>query len=208
VGLGFGLQEIFANFVSGLIILLERPVRVGDTVTIEGISGTVTRIRIRATTITDWDNKEVIVPNKTFITGQLVNWTLSSEITRVVVPVAIAYGSDTALAVKTILETAQRNPLVLGEPEPRVLFNSFGDSSLNFEVFLYCRALGDRLPARHQFLLDVEAALREKGISIPFPQRDVHIFNHGDPGTATAAAPAALAASPPAAPATALRPAP
>ncbi|MEM9384637.1 MAG: mechanosensitive ion channel domain-containing protein [Pseudomonadota bacterium] len=180
VGLGFGLQEIFANFVSGLIILLERPVRVGDTVTVGGISGTVTRIRIRATTITDWDNKEVIVPNKTFITSQLTNWTLSNEVTRVVVPVGIAYGSDTELAIRTMMDTARSNPLVLAEPPPRVLFTKLGESSLDFELFIYCRALSDRLAARHQLLLDLEEALDRVEISIPFPQRDLHLHYPAD----------------------------
>jgi potassium efflux system protein len=193
VGLGFGLQEIFANFVSGLIILLERPVRVGDTVTVGDISGSVTRIRIRATTITDWDNKEVIVPNKTFITGQLVNWTLSNEITRVVVPVGIAYGSDTELAIRTMMETAQRNSLVLSDPAPRVLFKAFGDSSLNFDVFIYCRHLGDRLAARHQLLVEMERALADAGVTIPFPQRDLHIYDHRE-GATTPAEPGVIPA--------------
>ncbi len=95
VGLGFGLQEIFANFVSGLIVLFERPIRVGDIVTIGGVSGTVTRIRARATSITDWDRKELIVPNKEFITGQLINWTLSDSVLRVVIKVALSYGATT-----------------------------------------------------------------------------------------------------------------
>ncbi len=184
VGLGFGLQEIFANFVSGLIILLERPVRVGDTVTVGDVSGTVTRIRIRATTITDWDNKEVIVPNKTFITGQLINWTLSNEITRVVVPIGIAYGSDVQLAIKVIQDAAQANPLVLDDPAPRVLFKAFGDSSLDFDVHIHARQLADRLPARHEFLLTLERTLTEAGITIPFPQRDVHIHHHRAAGSA------------------------
>ena len=103
VGLGFGLQEIVANFISGLIVLFERPFRIGDTVTIGGITGTVNRIQIRATTIMDWDRKELIVPNKEFITGQLVNWSLSDQILRVIVPVGIAYDSDTDLAEKLIV---------------------------------------------------------------------------------------------------------
>ena len=117
VGLGFGLQEIVANFVSGLIILFERPVRVGDTVTVGQLTGTVSRVRIRATTITDWDRKEIIVPNKAFITEQVVNWTLADPITRVVVPVGISYGSDVELAQKVMEDTLKSLPLVLDEPE-------------------------------------------------------------------------------------------
>jgi hypothetical protein len=130
VGLGFGLQEIVANFVSGLIILFEKPVRIGDTVTLGEVTGTVSRIQIRATTITDWDRKEVVIPNKTFITNQLINWSLSDAITRVVFTVGVAYGSDTGLAERLLLEVAHANPRVLPDPEPRAYFKAFADSSL------------------------------------------------------------------------------
>jgi potassium efflux system protein len=113
VGLGFGLQEIVANFVCGLIVLFERPFRVGDTVTIGEVNGTVSRIRIRATTILDWDRKELIVPNKEFITGQLINWSLSDPISRFKINVGIAYGSDTELAEKLLVKVLHENPLVL-----------------------------------------------------------------------------------------------
>ncbi len=175
VGLGFGLQEIFANFVSGLIILFERPIRVGDTVTVEGVSGTVTRIRIRATTITDWDNKEVVVPNKTFITNQLTNWTLSDPITRLTFTVAIAYGSDTRLAQQIMLNLAKSNPLVLDDPEPSVYFMGFGDSSLDFTVRVFVKDYTDLWPVSHALHVEIDDALREVGIEIPFPQRDIHV---------------------------------
>ncbi|MCP5150312.1 MAG: mechanosensitive ion channel [Ectothiorhodospiraceae bacterium] len=175
VGLGFGLQEIFANFVSGLIILFERPVRIGDTVTVGSVSGTVSRIKIRATTITDWDRKEIIVPNKTFITEQLINWTLTDPITRVVIPVGVAYGTDTQKAYDVIKSTAERNPLVLDEPPLQVFFLGLGDSALNFELRVFVRELGDRLMVTHQLLMAIERALRENGIEIPFPQRDIHV---------------------------------
>ncbi len=175
VGLGFGLQEIFGNFISGLIILFERPVRIGDTVTVGDLTGTVSRLRIRATTITDWDNKEIIVPNKTFITERLVNWTLTDSVTRVIVRVGIAYGSDTELAHGLMLEVARSNPHVLSQPEPRVLFTRLGESSLDFDVYVYVRDLADRLPFVHEFHMAIERTLREHGIQIPFPQRDLHI---------------------------------
>jgi potassium efflux system protein len=175
VGLGFGLQEIFGNFVSGMIILFERPIRVGDTVTVADLSGTVSRIRIRATTITDWDRKEIVVPNKSFITERVVNWTLSDPITRQVIPVGVAYGSDTALAHRVMLETVRGLPLVLDEPEPRVFFDGFGESSLDFKLYVYARQLADRLPLRHEVHMAVNRALAENGIQIPFPQRDIHV---------------------------------
>ena len=175
VGLGFGLQEIVANFVSGLIILFERPVRVGDTVTVGQVTGTVSRLRIRATTITDWDRKEILVPNKSFITEQVINWTLSDPITRIVIPVGISYGSDVELAHKVMQKTLDDLPLVLEDPPPMVYFMGFGDSSLDFKLFIYSRQLADRLPVTHEVHQRVLGALRENGIEIPFPQRDLHV---------------------------------
>jgi potassium efflux system protein len=178
VGLGFGLREIFADYVSGLIILFERPMRVGDTVTVGGVNathGTVSRIRIRTTTVTDWDNKELVIPNKAFVTDQLINWTLSSPVTRVIVPVRIAFGSDTTLAHKVMLEVAKSNPLVLEDPEPTVLFLGFGDNSFDFEVRAFVRESSQRLILIHELHMAVERALREHDIEIPYPQRDVHL---------------------------------
>ena len=175
VGLGFGLQEIVANFVSGLVILFERPVRVGDTVTVGQLTGKVSRVRIRATTITDWDRKEIIVPNKAFITEQVINWTLSDPITRIVIPVGVAYGSDVNLAHRVMEETLHRMPLVLDEPPPRVYFTGFGDSSLDFKLYVFSRELEDRLPLTHAVHGEILAALRENHIEIPFPQRDLHV---------------------------------
>ena len=175
VGLGFGLQEIVANFVSGLVILFERPVRVGDTVTVGQLTGKVSRVRIRATTITDWDRKEILVPNKAFITEQVINWTLSDPITRIVINVGISYGSDVNLAHRVMDETLRRLPLVLDEPEPRVYFVGFGDSSLDFKLHVYSRELEDRMPLTDAVHKEILAALRKHGIEIPFPQRDLHV---------------------------------
>jgi len=175
VGLGFGLQEIFGNLISGIIILFEKPIRLGDTVTIGDVTGTVSRINVRATTIVDWDYKELIIPNKSFITGQLVNWTLTSPITRIKIKVGIAYGSDTKLAHKIILDTVKANPLVLENPGPSVGLLGFGDSSLEFTAFAYARQLSDRFQLTHELHIDIERALQENGIAIPFPQRDIHI---------------------------------
>jgi potassium efflux system protein len=175
VGLGFGLQEIFANFVSGLILLFERPVRVGDTVTIGDITGRVSKIRMRATTVTDWDCKELVVPNKEFITGQLVNWSLSDDVIRVVVPVGIAYGSDTEKALAILKRVAGELPDVLADPEPQVLFLGFGASSLDFEVRVYVPGMDYLLATKHRLHLQIDQEFREAGIEIAFPQRDLHI---------------------------------
>ncbi len=175
VGLGFGLQEIFANLVSGIILLFERPIRVGDTVTIGAVTGKVSRIQMRATTIIDWDQKELIVPNKTFITNELVNWTLSDAITRVVIPVSVAYGTDIEHAHQLMLETVRNTPLVLADPEPSVLLNGFGDSALNFSVRVFVSEMSHRLQVIHDLHLRLERALRENHIEIPLPQREVHV---------------------------------
>ncbi|HMM66245.1 MAG TPA: mechanosensitive ion channel [Dokdonella sp.] len=175
VGLGFGLQEIVANFISGIIILFERPVRVGDLISIDNTVGTVTRIQIRAITITDPDNFEVLVPNKTFITGTVKNWSLTTPITRLVVKVGIAYGSDVALAQKTLLDIAAADDNVLDTPAPTVLFLGFGDSSLDLELRVFVGRIEHRLPTLHNLHSAVHAGFASAGIEIPFPQRDLHV---------------------------------
>jgi potassium efflux system protein len=177
VGLGFGMQEIFANFISGLIILFERPVRIGDVVTIGNLSGTVSRIRIRATTITDFDRKDIIVPNKTFITGQLVNWSLSDTVTRVTIKVGVAYGSDLDMVKKLLYKAAQDNPRVLKEPEPLVFFLTFGESTLDHELRIHVRDLGDRNPATDEINRFIDREFAKAGISIAFRQVDVFLKN-------------------------------
>jgi potassium efflux system protein len=181
VGLGFGLQEIFANFVSGLIILFEQPVRVDDVVTIGEVTGTVSKIRIRATTIRRWDQRELIVPNKEFITGHLINWTLSDNVLRHEFSVGIAYGSDIAKAEKTLYEVADNNPMVLKDPKPMVIFRSFGDNSLNFDLRLYISGMDKWMSVWHQINCAIDTEFRKAGIEIAFPQRDLHIRSM-DPG--------------------------
>ncbi|WAJ38145.1 mechanosensitive channel MscK [Pseudomonas sp. GOM7] len=182
VGLGFGLQEIFANFISGLIILFERPVRIGDVVTIGNLSGTVSKIRIRATTITDFDHKEIIVPNKTFITGQLINWSLSDTVTRVTLKVGVGYGSDLDLVRKLLLQAAQENPRVLKEPAPLVYFLNFGESTLDHELRIHVRDLGDRNPATDEINRFIDREFPKNGINIAFRQVEVYVKNleHGE----------------------------
>ncbi len=175
VGLGFGLQEIFGNFVSGLIILFERPIRVGDTVTVGELHGTVSRIRMRATTLVDWDRKDIIIPNKEFVTGRIINWTLSDSILRVVIPVGIAYGSDTTLAEKLLLQAAREHPLLLKDPPAAAVFVSFGDSALNFELRAFIPHVDHSVRVRHELLNSIDQAFRKAGIDVAFPQRDIHI---------------------------------
>jgi potassium efflux system protein len=175
VGLGFGLQEIFANLVSGLIILFERPIRIGDLVTVNGTTGRVTRMQIRATTITDFDRRELVVPNKRFITDDVVNWTLSDPITRFVIPVGIAYGCDPAMAEKLLLKVAQEHPLVLREPAPTAVFVGFGASTLDLELRAFLGNRDHYGTALHEINLAIDKEFREASLEIAFPQQDLHI---------------------------------
>jgi len=177
VGIGFGLQEIIANFISGLIILFERPVRLGDYVTIGDQSGTVNRIQIRATTLADLDHREILIPNKELITGRVTNWTLSNSTLRMIVKVGIAYGSDTDAARRVMLRAVKRVKAVLETPEPQVLFLGFGDSALDFEIRIFLPSFTARFPVAHDIHTEVNKALEKAGISIPFPQRDLHIIS-------------------------------
>ncbi|WP_374602906.1 mechanosensitive ion channel domain-containing protein [Arenimonas sp.] len=175
VGLGFGLQEIFANFVSGLILLFERPFRVGDVITVNNLDGTVTRIRTRATTILDFDNKEIVVPNKSFITGQLVNWTLSDETTRIVVKVGVDYGTDPALVHRLLMQAATENPRVLETPPPRSWLLEFGANSLDFELRVFVGGIIDRLAVRNELNVRLVELFAENEVGFAFPQLDVHV---------------------------------
>jgi len=177
VGLGFGLQEIFANFVSGLIILFERPVRIGDTVTIGTFSGTVSRIRIRATTIIDFDRKEVIIPNKAFVTERLINWSLSDTVTRIIIKVGVAYGSDLDKVKQILLQAAHESSLVMSDPVPHVYFLNFGASTLDHELRVYVRELGDRSYTVDELNRTIEKLCRENDINIAFNQLEVYLHN-------------------------------
>lgn len=177
VGLGFGLQEIFANFVSGLIILFERPIRVGDVVTIGDTTGVVSRIRIRATTITNWERKELVVPNKEFITGRLLNWTLSDKVNRVQINVGVAYGTDTDRAQALLLEIVRAQPAILDDPPPRVTLEGFGDSTLDFVVRAFLGTIEQRLDVIHELHSEIHRRFQREGIEISFRHLDVHV--HG-----------------------------
>jgi len=170
VGIGFGLQEIIANFISGLIILFERPIRVGDYITIGEKSGTVRRIQIRATTLSDLDNREIFIPNKELITQKVTNWTLTDSITRIIIPVGIAYGSDTDKARDIMLGVLESNNRVLTTPKSNVYFLGFGESSLDFELRVYVRSVDDRFAVSHDIHTEINKTLTQKGFEIPFPQ--------------------------------------
>jgi potassium efflux system protein len=175
VGIGFGLQEIVANFISGLIILFERPIRVGDVVTIGDTEGVVSRIQIRATTIRTWDAQELLVPNKEFITGRLLNWSLSDQTTRIKIPVGIAYGSDVQKAMSLMDEAARQNQTILSDPGPYIVFNGFGDNALNLELRCYVGVQSHRVPAITNLHEEINRKFNAAGISIAFPQRDIHL---------------------------------
>ncbi len=175
VGIGFGLQEIVANFISGLIILFERPIRVGDIVTVGDTDGVVTRIRIRATTIRNWDRKELLVPNKEFITGRLLNWSLSDEMTRVVVVVGVAYGSDVDRALELMREAAEEHEHVLDDPKPILSFEGFGDNALTLILRAYLGSIEYRIATITDLHRAINRKFNEAGIDIAFPQRDVHL---------------------------------
>lgn len=177
VGLGFGLNEIFGNFIAGLIILFERPVRIGDTITIGSYSGSVNKIRIRATTITDFDRKEVIIPNKAFVTERLINWSLTDTVTRVLIKVGVAYGSDLDKVREILLQAASENPRVMVEPEPQVFFLAFGASTLDHEMRLYVRELRDRSYVVDELNRRIDQLCRENDINIAFNQLEVYLHN-------------------------------
>jgi potassium efflux system protein len=175
VGLGFGLQEIVANFFSGIVILFERPFRIGDTVTVGEQWGTVTKIRMRATTIIDWDRREMIVPNKTFIQERLTNWTLTDAITRRKINVGVAYGSDVELVERLLLKIAADNNKVLDDPAPEALFMSFGESSLDFCLRVFVKGYREHASVAHEIHKAIDREFKTHGIEISFPQRDLHL---------------------------------
>jgi potassium efflux system protein len=174
VGIGFGLQSIVANFISGLILLIERPVQSGDTVEFDQLRGTVQSIGIRASIVRTFQGADVIVPNQDFITGRFINWTLSDQTRRVDVPVGVAYGSNPERVLALLTDTVTRQARVNRDPAPSVLFTGFGDSSLDFMVRFWTAA-DTWLEAQSDVLVAVNRALADAGIEIPFPQRDLHV---------------------------------
>jgi potassium efflux system protein len=194
-GLGFGLQEIFANFVSGLIVLFERPVRVGDTVTVGDVTGVVSRIKMRATTIVDADRKELIIPNKDLVSGRLVNWTLTDSVIRLVIRLGIAYGSDTAQVQRLLLDVASKAPEVLKTPSPKAVFMGFGEKSLDFELRVFVNSVDAMLPVRHQLNMSIDRTFHAAGVEIAFAQADTFVRNGEHSHESAAATETPIAAS-------------
>jgi len=184
VGIGFGLQSIANNFVSGLILLFERPVRVGDVIQISGDWAEIKKIGIRATTVQTFDRADRIIPNADLISNEVTNWTLTNRQIRLIIPVGVAYGSDVDRVTQTLLACAQTNPEVEKRPAPKVLFLNFGESTLDFELRVYVADFDHRIDVRSALHHQIDRSFREAGIEIAFPQRDLHVRSvDGSTGT-------------------------
>ncbi|ARU55501.1 MscS family transporter [Oleiphilus messinensis] len=185
VGIGFGLQSIFNNFISGIILLFERPLKVGDLIELEsGVRGRIKSINVRSTQITTWDNIDILVPNSEFISGRVTNYTFIDDLRRLHIPFGVAYGSEKETVKKAAIEAALRVPFTLteGDRAPDVWLVNFGASSLDFELIVWIR--GNQLPKRGSttayYLWEIETSLKEHGIEIPFPQQDLHVRSIDD----------------------------
>jgi small-conductance mechanosensitive channel len=174
--LGFGLQNIANNFVSGLILLTERPIRVGDRVEVGGTNGDVVRIGARSTWVRTNDNVVIVIPNSEFINSRVTNWTANDRQVRFAYPVGVSYGCDPERVRDILKEVASRHPDVLTHPSPEVVFSGFGDSSLDFQLKVWTiTRVQTPLPLGSELYYAIFAAFREHGIEIPFPQRDLHL---------------------------------
>ena len=173
IGLGFGLQNIFNNFVSGLILLFERPIQVGDVVEVNGIWGKVNKINVRSTLVQTYDNASLIIPNSEFISNQLKNWSFKDSRIRRKITVGVAYGSDLNLVRQTLMEVAENHPKVLAEPQPDILFEDFGDSALVFKLRIWT-LVDYALSTDTEIRFEIDRLFRKRNIQIPFPQQDIH----------------------------------
>ena len=175
VGIGFGLQNVVSNFVSGLILLAERPFKVGDIVETGAVTGIIQKISVRSTTIETFTKQSVIVPNSDLINGVVSNWTLGNRLTRADIPVGVSYDADPRHVHELLLEIARDHPLTLTDPEPMIVFNGFGASSLDFELRFYLANVSDKIGVVNEVSYQIHERLKAQGIEIPFPQRDLHI---------------------------------
>jgi small-conductance mechanosensitive channel len=175
IGIGFGLQAIVTNFASGLILLFERPIKVGDMIQVNNEFGEIKKMGLRSTVVQTFDNAEIVIPNSDLVTGQVTNWTLEERRVRVKVPVGVAYGTDTTKVLKILMDCANECPMVLSNPPPTALFLNFGDSSLDFELRAWIPEVNDRLIALSDLNQQINDEFKLAGIEIPFPQRDLHL---------------------------------
>ncbi|HSJ09803.1 MAG TPA: mechanosensitive ion channel domain-containing protein, partial [Longimicrobiales bacterium] len=175
IGIGFGLQNVVSNFAAGLILLFERPVRVGDTVVVGGEWGTITKIGLRSTIMMTLDQSEMIVPNADLVSEKVVNWTLTNPTARVIIEVGVAYGTDIPTVLDILRECGGENASALADPPPQALFIAFGDSSLDFELRVWVSEIRERLEVRSALLAAIAGRFAAAGIEIPFPQRDLHL---------------------------------
>jgi small-conductance mechanosensitive channel len=185
IGIGFGLQTVVSNFVSGLILLFERPLKVGDTIQLGDQWGRVKHLGLRATVIETFDQAEVVVPNADLISGQVTNWTLADRRVRLVIPIGVAYGSDIELVMRTLLECAADNSTVLEDPESKVIFSAFGSSSLDFELRVWIADFDDRRTVQSELLQEIDRRFRDLNIEIPFPQSDLHLRSVDEPAASS-----------------------
>jgi small-conductance mechanosensitive channel len=204
VGIGIGLQDIVNNVVSGLILLFERPVQVGDTVELGTVRGEVRRIGIRSSTVRTFDGAEIVIPNSKLVSESFVNWTLSDRQRRIEIPVGVAYGTDPDRVIELLDRVVRARPEFLAEPPPVVLFERLGESSLDFLVRVWTPDFDTSRRLHSLLLLDIHRALRDAGIEIPFPQRDLHVRSAA-PSAATAPDGGAAPGRPEARPAAASR---
>jgi small-conductance mechanosensitive channel len=175
IGIGFGLQAIVNNFICGLILLFERPIRAGDYIELGGQWAEIKRIGLRSTTVQTFDRADVIIPNADLVTNQVTNWTLTDRYVRLIIPVGVAYGSDVPLVLHTLMKCATANDKVVKTPEPQVLFRSFGESSLDFELRVWTADVDHRLALQSELHQEIDQSFRKAGIEIAFPQRDLHV---------------------------------
>jgi small-conductance mechanosensitive channel len=176
VGIGFGLQNIFNNLVSGLILIFERPIHIDDTIEVNNMVGQVRSIGIRTSNVRTLDGAEVIIPNGLLISNEVINWTLSDKKRRIEVNIGVAYGSDVKKVTKLLYEVVKRHEEAIDFPPPLILFDEFADSSLNFRILFWTDNYGEWLRIRSDILFAVNDILEKENIVIPFPQRDVHMY--------------------------------
>ncbi len=175
IGIGFGLQAVVNNFISGFILLFERPVRVGDYIEFGGNWSEIKKIGLRSTNVQTFDHADVIIPNADLITNQVTNWTLTNRLVRIHIPVGVVYGSDVSLVMETLMKCAAANPKVAETPAPHVLFMRIGDSSLDFELRVWALDADEMLFAKSELHQEIDRSFREAKIKIAFPQRDLHL---------------------------------